>query len=120
MDDQDNVLVDHEGEEVGRVEVDREEVGLSEASEQALLENQVCLIHPIGHLAAEYQDAQLTMADGRSVDLGQTRCEMNTFQSEAAEGLNQVLLAMVHILMPRAQEATKPSLEEGLLCSYAF
>ena len=54
MDDQDNVLVDHEGEEVGRVEVDREEVDLSEASEQALLENQVCLIHPIGHLAAEY------------------------------------------------------------------
>lgn len=65
MDDQDNVLVDHEGEEVGREEVD-----LLEASEQALLVNQVCLIHPIGHLAAEYQDAQLTMADGRSVDLG--------------------------------------------------
>ncbi len=53
MDGQEKVQVDHEGEEEDHEEVDREEVELLEALGQALLANQVQMLLPIDHLAAE-------------------------------------------------------------------
>jgi len=115
MGGQDNGQVDHEGEEEGRVEVDREAVDLVEASGQALLAHQVWMVHPIDNLAAECQEAR-RRSDDRSVDLGQWTC---TCQIDAQNVLIQVL-AMAHTLtlivpVRQDQEKMRPSSEEGLL-----